>query len=151
MSDVLSFYENQLQKYTAFADEYTKKNRKLSLFRVIWFLVWALAIFISTSYSLSIVFGTIIIGLATFVILVIWHNRILKLKKAFEIYRDINNDELKALNNDYSSFEDGEEFIDEQHYFSHDLDVFGPFSLFQYLNRTYSPQGKEDLAERLEK
>lgn len=149
MSEISNFYKNQSQKYTALADEYTKKNRKLSLFRVLWFLLWAIAIFVSTSFSVAIVFTTIIIGLATFVILVVWHNRILKLKKAYELYRDINNDELKALNNDYSSFEDGEEFIDEQHYFSHDLDVFGPFSLFQFLNRTYSPQGKEDLAERL--
>lgn len=149
MSEISNFYENQLHQYTALADEYTKKNRKLSLFRVLWFLLWALAIFVSTSFSVPIVFATIVIGLFTFVILVIWHNRILKLKKAYELYRDINDYELKAINNDYSNFEDGEEFVDERHYFSHDLDVFGPYSLFQYLNRTYSPQGKEDLAERL--
>ncbi|NPD44758.1 hypothetical protein [Lentimicrobium sp. S6] len=149
MSEITNFYENQLRKYTALAEEYTQKNRRLSLFRVLWFLLWVLAIFISTSFDLAIVFATIIIGLATFVILVTWHNRILKLKKAYELYRDINDYELKALNNDYSNFEDGEEYIDEKHYFSYDLDVFGPFSLFQYLNRTYSPQGKTDLANRL--
>lgn len=149
MSEISNFYEQQLQKYTALAEEYTQKNKRLSLFRLLWFLLWVLAIFISTSFNMAIVFATIIFGLSTFVLLVIWHNRILKLKKAYELYRDINDYELKALNNDYSSFEDGEEFVDEKHYFSHDLDVYGPYSLFQYLNRTFSPQGKADLAERL--
>lgn len=149
MSEISNFYEKQLNKYAALAEEYTQKNRRLSLFRVLWFLLWALALFISTSFSLAIVFATIIIGLVTFVILVIWHNRILKFKRSYELYRDINDNELKALNNDYSNFDDGKEFVDEKHYFSHDLDVFGPYSLYQYLNRTYSPQGKEDLAERL--
>lgn len=149
MSEIFNFYEKQLNNYTVLAEEYTQKNMRLSMFRVLWFLIWALAIFISTSFSLAIVYATIIIGLATFIILVIWHNRILKLKKSYELYRDINSNELNALNDDYSNFEDGGEFVDEKHYFSHDLDVFGPFSLYQYLNRTYSPQGKEDLAGRL--
>jgi hypothetical protein len=86
-----------------------------------------------------------------FVGLVVWHNRILKKKNAFEIKRDINQFELKALDHDYSNFEEGHEFVDESHKYTHDLDIFGPFSLFQFLNRSFSPQGRQALARRLQK
>lgn len=54
-----------------------------------------------------------------------------------------------ALNYDTSSFEDGAEFIDPAHLYSYDLDVFGPHSLFQYINRTCTQLGKSLLANWL--
>lgn len=149
MTEIKSYYQQKLNHYTELAKDYSQKSTKLSLFRLVWFVIWAVAIYISTSFSVAIVVSTILLGLVGFVVLVIWHSKVDALKKSYELYRDINSDELNALNNDYSGFDDGEEFIDEAHYFSHDLDVFGPYSLFQYLNRCYSPQGKEELASRL--
>ena len=41
----------------------------------------------------------------------------------------------------------GEEFIDPQHPYSSDLDIFGANSLFQYINRTCGFSGRIQLAE----
>lgn len=149
MTDIQSYYQQRLNHYTKLAEEYSQKNRRLSLLRLLCFVLWGLAIYISTFYTMAIVTASILLGLLAFIILVIWHTRVLAKKRAYDLYRDINAHELKAFNNDYSSFEDGSEFVDEAHKYTHDLDVFGPYSLFQFLNRCYSLLGKEDLAERL--
>lgn len=61
----------------------------------------------------------------------------------------VNENELKALNGDYSEFESGKEFITPGHPFAFDLDIFGEGSIFQMLNRTSSHVGKHTLAEML--
>lgn len=59
----------------------------------------------------------------------------------------INEQELRAIQYDFSGFEDGEEYIDPGHLYTFDLDVFGEHSLFQYINRTSTPVGKQHLAD----
>ena len=58
--------------------------------------------------------------------------------------------ELKAMDMDASSFDDGSEWIDPSHDFTYDLDIFGPRSLFQYLNRTCTELGRKKLADWLQ-
>lgn len=58
----------------------------------------------------------------------------------------INSDELIALSGDYSIFKDGSEWIDPEHDFSNDIDLFGKDSLFQYLDRTVTGSGRRILA-----
>lgn len=64
---------------------------------------------------------------------------------------EINEQELAALDYDTSSFDDGEAYIDPTHLYTYDLDVFGPHSLFQYINRTCTQPGKHRLAHWLGK
>lgn len=61
----------------------------------------------------------------------------------------INNNEIKALNRDFSPFDSGNEFIDTHHPYSYDLDLFGRNSIFQWINRTSTQRGKIRLAEYL--
>jgi hypothetical protein len=58
----------------------------------------------------------------------------------------INQDERLALDDLYEQFDDGAEFTDPNHPYSFDLDLFGPGSLFQYVNRTTTRGGREKLA-----
>ncbi|WP_209331123.1 MutS-related protein [Lunatimonas salinarum] len=53
--------------------------------------------------------------------------------------------ELRAKR-DLRSFYRGEEFLEKDHPFAADLDIFGPHSLFQLLNHTVSKGGKNLLA-----
>ena len=61
----------------------------------------------------------------------------------------INEDELKALQHDYFHFAEGNEFIQAEHPYANDLDIFGRASLFQYINRTTSEMGAATLASWL--
>ncbi len=149
MSTVEEFYKKREQHYKTLSDKYSSLSRQLSIFRLLWFVLWFLSIWFVTRYDMLAVFITVILGLIGFVILVVYHNKVAAKKKSYELYLMLNMRELKALNHDVSDIDNGAEFIDEDHFYTHDLDVFGSFSLFQYLNRCFSKQGKKNLAERL--
>ena len=57
----------------------------------------------------------------------------------------INEDELKALQHDYHHLAEGNEFLQAEHPYANDLDIFGRASLFQYINRTTSEMGSHTL------
>ncbi|MBS1505649.1 MAG: hypothetical protein JSS79_03285 [Bacteroidetes bacterium] len=57
--------------------------------------------------------------------------------------------EAAASHNDFQNFEAGARFVDPHHPFSHDLDLFGQGSLFQYLNRCATNLGEQNLAKNL--
>lgn len=61
----------------------------------------------------------------------------------------INEGELKSLSGNYYEFEDGSRHLHRGHPYSNDLDIFGPASLFQYINRTTSEPGSKQLADLL--
>lgn len=63
--------------------------------------------------------------------------------------KKVCENELSYFRNDFSPFEDGTEFIDLHHEYSYDLDIFGPESLFNRINRTVTLKGKEMLAGKL--
>lgn len=81
-----------------------------------------------------------------FLILLKQHNKLFYKKDYLEKKQEINEQELLALDYDTSSFDGGDEFIDSSHLYTYDLDVFGDHSLFQYINRTSTNLGKEQLA-----
>jgi DNA mismatch repair ATPase MutS len=61
----------------------------------------------------------------------------------------INQEEIDALHNKFSDFPEGQQFIDHDHPWSYDLDLFGERSLFQYINRTATHTGPAKLADFL--
>jgi len=62
---------------------------------------------------------------------------------------DINEDERNALNGEYFQFEPGAQYHHKDHPYSNDLDIFEHASLFQYLNRSFTEPGSDNLAQML--
>jgi len=63
--------------------------------------------------------------------------------------RSVYQKELAYLNGDFSGFADGEQYVNPHHEFTLDLDIFGPQSLFNRINRTVTTGGGDFLAEEL--
>lgn len=61
----------------------------------------------------------------------------------------VYQDEIKALEGDFSPFETGDCYQNPQHPYSFDLDVFGKNSLFNRICRTITSGGSEALARNL--
>ena len=61
----------------------------------------------------------------------------------------INEQEINALDGKIGGFGDGNQFAGQDHPYTHDLDIFGKGSLFQYLNRTSTIFGTIRLADYL--
>jgi DNA mismatch repair ATPase MutS len=61
----------------------------------------------------------------------------------------IRKQELALHNKQFEGFAEGKEFMDKQHDYLSDLDIFGRRSVFQFLNRTATFTGKKYLADWL--
>jgi hypothetical protein len=61
----------------------------------------------------------------------------------------INENELKSLLQQLPDSDDGSRFLPKEHAYANDLDLFGPASIFQWLNRCYTEQGQALLAQNL--
>ncbi|MBE6071284.1 MAG: DNA mismatch repair protein MutS [Clostridium butyricum] len=100
------------------------------------------------NYNMIIIVS--MLGVLIFLILVIYHNNILERKKREEILLEINDKGIKRLNGKFNEFEDrGIEFVDENHSYINDLDVFGDNSIFQYINTTVTKGGRILLSNLL--
>lgn len=88
--------------------------------------------------------------LAVFVFALAKYQKIKDYLQLLQTLEALNEKELHLLNNNESKFEGGNEFVDEQHPFSSDLDVFGPASLYQHINRTGTLMGRQELADSLQ-
>ena len=76
------------------------------------------------------------------------NNRLSEQKKSI---RSVYQKELAYLDGDFSAFFSGEEYVNAQHPFALDLDIFGPQSLYHRINRTITSGGSDFLAKELAK
>jgi hypothetical protein len=142
------FYKEQLQIAENLIQIGVKKVRLFTFLRLLVFAFFGGALYFA--WGNSPVFITIMLaGISAFLVMVSKSvDAKLSLEKARELKR-INEAEILALNGDWSSFENGEEFLNGMHPFSNDLDLFASKGVFGFLNRTVSSQGKKALAELL--
>lgn len=77
------------------------------------------------------------------------HRRIGMRAAAARVQHELAEAELRALRHDFSGWPDGARWADPAHPYASDLDLFGPFSLYQFINRTVTAPGARRLAEQL--
>jgi hypothetical protein len=93
----------------------------------------------------------VVLGLGGFIYCIAQYQKTEDYLNLLKTLLSLNEKELLQANTYTSTFEDGSSFIDDQHDFAGDLDVFGPSSLYQYINRTGTLSGREQLAASLRK
>ncbi len=147
MTDRLSEYTQRINTYSSEKQNLDKKQKNLPLLRLCIFLLFAFLVYRYLTIQ-SLWSGMIAISAFTaFAILSLVDSRLKKRIKRIQILIHINEKEVKALAGDYTFFDPGNEFIDQSHDYTHDLDIFGEGSLFQFINRTSTIFGKLRLAE----
>ena len=148
MSEPLTFYKEQKKQFELQEEALKKKIRLFSGLRSALFVfMLTTAYYVFQNRPLFI--GTLILCSIGFVFLIIRHQS-LKYHRALcaQLIR-INSIEIDALNGNYSDLPEGLQFMDPNHYYSNDIDLFGKDSFFQYLNRTATASGRVALAEIL--
>ena len=142
------FYTRNKESYTQEFLKVKKKLRTMSLLRLVVFIATITIVYFSFNipYFPAV---TAVLGAAAFLFLISRYTDIQYQKNRLEALININDLELKALNGDISSFDSGSDFIDGDHAYSHDLDLFGEHSFYQSINRTTTVAGKDLLAKIL--
>ncbi len=126
-----------------------KKMRKISQGRIVVFLLTVLAIYLTSTTTLSLVAAVTLFGTAVFATLVTAHLRLEKKKQTAETLLEINKLEIRLYHRDTSGQPDGLEYTEAHHPYAADLDITGKRSLYQLLNRSATQRGRKRLARTL--
>ncbi|RHF87094.1 hypothetical protein DW653_13890 [Phocaeicola plebeius] len=138
----LSLTEGQLQQVK-------KQIFRISMLRLALFIAGIAGLYFFFNQTTLLIICICLTFLPLFILVKI-HNRFFIRKEWLETQARIIQEELQALSGDYSSFEDGKEYVNPEHPYSFDLDIFGRCSLFQSINRTCTFFGKNRLAKWLQ-
>ncbi|MGB2905785.1 MAG: hypothetical protein WBB73_01715 [Candidatus Aminicenantaceae bacterium] len=82
-----------------------------------------------------------------FAVPAIIHEHFIRKRQFILLVRSQNEMEIRALEYKFVDYSDGSGHVDPEHPFSSDLDLFGPRSVFHFLNRTTTWCGSECLAD----
>ncbi len=142
-------YQKRVDVYSKKLDMYNRKGSTLGNYKLLVFFAGiALAIVLYVFNQFIFMSAQIILFTAAFIYLTVVQNCIIKRKNYSFAMHQINKMCLKRINGKWTKFSDiGEEFENQEHNYTYDLDIFGKNSLFQMINMTSTHSGRHKLAE----
>ena len=145
IKDIYSFYQTKKDEHFSILQNLKRRIHQVGTLRLLLIISMFITLWLCRDNGLPMLFVIAAVFMAFFLLLVVYHT-ILHGKRTYEEgIINLCENELKALDYDFSAFDGATEQIDSQHSFSLDLDVFGENSLFQSANRTVTQMGKETL------
>ena len=142
------FYTAKRSEWSEKLSQLKSKSRRLGWLRLLFFLLAVGLPFLFFKPFSALFLITMLIPAVIFVRLVKLAGKVNEQIRYASHLLELNTTELDVLRHSFESLPDGNEFIDPEHDFTYDLDIFGKGSLFQYLNRTSTKGGYSVLAGR---
>ncbi len=140
-------YEHQIEETKTEKEKLSKKEKYLPLMRFISFLLILVLFYKFLVVSEIFYIYLSVVALLSFLLLT-WRDNLLKTEiERCDRLIQICRNEIKSMDGDFSPFESGEEYIDVDHNYTYDLDMFGKNSLFNCINRSVTIFGKNRLAD----
>jgi len=151
MKKPLELYSRRKIKYNTLIEKYSRAINIISNLRLLVFLLGlGVLIFLYAIRYYYILAGAFLLFIFLFVYLIVKHQRITNNKRYAVLIHEINDKSLQRLAGEWKSFSDeGEAFLDVNHRFSGDLDIYGKSSLFQWINMTVTNTGRQRLGNML--
>lgn len=150
MEKLVHFYTDENLKLEKELHKIKIKLTCLSILRLLVFFFTLFGIYFSLGNPTTVAIITIV-GVGIFSFLLSQYLKIKEKKKLVLCKILINKTEIRVLEGDFSFLPEGKEFLDSNHFFSHDIDLFGRHSFFQYINRTSTEIGTAELAKIISK
>ena len=144
----MEIYRDNIKRYDTKILELGKVLKRISLLRLFIFVFSAIILIYFFSNKLFTPFLIVLpIAIICFGVALNYHGKIAFRKKHTAFLKDINESEILREKCDLEKFDTGHRFIDQNHPYTSDLDVFGQHSIFQLVNRTTTESGMILLAE----
>jgi hypothetical protein len=135
-----------LEARRAAAALHQRRHRTIGNLRLLLFIVAALAAWLAWWRGVLSPLW-LLLPAAAFVGLVVWHERVLRSRRALERAAAYYERALARLDGNWAGHgETGERFLDHAHPYAEDLDLFGRGSLFELLCTARTRRGEELLA-----
>ncbi len=126
-----------------------KEKKSLTLISVLRLAVFFAGIFVTVfAFSFGTLAGIIAAALSISAFLFLIYLFVIhsERKAFYENLMQISEKEMRALKGNFTGFSPGDKWVDTCHNYSHDIDLFGDHSLFQFIDRTVTGNGREKLA-----
>lgn len=157
MRDPLSFYQDEIKSYQGQLETLKSQLLASSTVRLVVFILAVVGVYFLYGYT-RMVLVVLVVAIVIFLYLVSRHTDLQYKRDKLKRLIAINETEIQVLNRDYKNLPTGDEFKDDTHFYSQDIDLFGRGSFFQYLNRSILPEGglllasilKENTVDRIE-
>ncbi len=146
----MDIFKEKIQECEGKIERLSTQLQSLSIIRVmVFFGSLVLIVFLANERVFIPLIFAILICSAFFFFIVKQYNQLRYEERNTRFQKEINEEELLRLDNDLASFPTGEQFIEQGHAFTGDLDIFGKNSLFQLINRITTESGRILLARWL--
>lgn len=146
--DLTQLYKKRAEEFTLKKNKLQQQLRVSSLIRLLVFLAGCAAVyFLWNNWQFAV--AAAILTLAVFLFLVSRHSDLKRNRDFKQALIDIQNEELKIGGRDFLHRDDGSRFLEDDHEYNRDIDLFGRGSIFQYLNRSVTREGIIALARKL--
>lgn len=145
--DLTAFYKSKARKEQVSLAAASKKIFWISMFRLAAFLGLIVSVYWLYQKDSDYTVYAFVLGLSIFLFLVKLHSRFFSAKKLAEKRVQIIDEEMKSLLGNHSAFDDGSQFMHRSKDYAYDMDIFGPQSLYQKINRTITLGGSSVLAQ----
>jgi len=145
--DILNDYKAASALAGQHADKYKKQANTYSLLRLGIFGLMIFAVYLTiVNDSFSIMAVGFVLLLLAFAWLVARQGEFERQRDYYLDLQKINENEITSLTDNTNLYSNGQQFGNEKHFYTSDLDIFGPASLFQLINRTATSTGNYKLA-----
>lgn len=148
MQELTKFYKDKINQLNIDLVKLKKQLLITRILRFLAFLIISLSIYVGFTKD-NLFFIISAIAVLSFALLITKHLKLKQHKSLADAKVKINQTEIEVLKGNYSHLDSGKEFINPEHYFSNDIDLFGIGSFFQYMNRTATSEGRKLLANIL--
>ncbi|MDD2195586.1 MAG: hypothetical protein PHW91_00230 [Bacteroidales bacterium] len=146
----MGIYRENIKMYDAKLLKLSKLLNRISFIRIFIFVISSIILIYLFSFNLItpilIVFP---LSILCFGVAITHHNKTAFLKKHTALLKGINESEILREKCNLEEFDTGHKFINQNHPYTSDLDIFGQHSIFQLVNRTTTESGMILLSEWL--
>lgn len=146
----MNIYRDKIQEYDSKLLKISKLLSRMSLLRLFIFVISSVILIHLLSINLLIPFFIVFpISIICFAVVIKHHGKLAYVKKHTLFLKGINESEILREQCDLEDFDAGQKFINQDHPYTSDLDIFGQHSIFQLVNRTCTESGMILLSEWL--
>lgn len=148
MTSPIKTYSKRIRHYEYTILKQTRSSNRIVFLKILLLIIGiAITAFLIFRKNYPLGGGALFLFIFGFVAFDIRHKKILRNKDYAAILLELNQNALKRFNHEWTGFPDtGQEFHDENHPYSGDLDIFGKGSLFQLINAATTWLGRRKLA-----
>tara|TARA_R110001583_G_scaffold33438_6_gene112980 strand:- start:4741 stop:6591 length:1851 start_codon:yes stop_codon:yes gene_type:complete len=146
----MKIYRDNIKMYDAKLLKLSKILNRISFLRLFIFVISStILIYLISSKLITPFFIVFPISIICFALVIKHHNKIAYLRKHTSFLKGINESEILRGKCNLEEFDTGHKFINQNHPYTSDLDIFGQHSIFQLVNRTTTESGMILLSEWL--